>query len=240
MMRASIAPSSSGSCTRSPYVDSTRSTSASGMGDGSGSTGRRVPAEIAAKENRLSCLFDADPRVGRSEQMAGVDELGGDARHHGNRALVADRLQQRHGPVRVFHREERQRRPMPGVALAVGALRVFFLDPRGVSQHDARQVGGRGRAEDPAAKTLPDQPRQVAGVIEVGMRQHDGRDLRRAQGQRLPVALAEILQSLKQPTVDEQPAAADLEQVFRAGDRPRRAEKCQCHSRPFSKCVPQM
>ena len=110
--------------------------------------------------------------------MAGVDELHGDAGRHGHRPVVADRLQQRHRAVGVFRREERQRRLMVRVALAVRALRVFFLQLGRVGEHDARELGGGRRAEDAAAKPLADEPRQVAAVIEMRVRQDDGVDRR--------------------------------------------------------------
>ena len=62
------------------------------------------------------------------------------------------------------------------VALAVGALGVFFLQLRRVGEHDPRELGGGRRAEDPAAETLADEPRQKAAVIEMRVRQDDRAD----------------------------------------------------------------
>ena len=56
-------------------------------------------------------------------------------------------------------------------------------------------------------KPCADEPRQVAAVIEVRVRQHDGVDVGRANRQRLPVALAQLLESLEQAAVDEHACA---------------------------------
>ena len=58
-----------------------------------------------------------------------------------------------------------------------------------------------------------------------------------ADRQRLPVALAQLLQALKQSAVDEDAVAVDLEQMFRSGDGARRAEKRQRHAK-YSTCPP--
>ena len=113
------------------------------------------------------------------------------------------------------------------VALAIRALGVFFLELRGVGEHDARELGRRRRAEDAAAEALRHEPRQVAAVIEVRVREHDRVDRVGADRQRLPVALAQLLQSLKQPAVDEHAMAVGVEQMLRTGDGARGAETGQ-------------
>ena len=63
-------------------------------------------------------------------------------------------------------------------------------------------------------------------MVEMRVRQHDGIDARRAHRQRLPVPLAQLLESLKQTAVDEHPLAAGLEQVLGAGDGAGGAQEC--------------
>ncbi len=116
-----------------------------------------VAAKIAAEQQGLARLLDAHARVRRSQQMAGVQELHGDARRHGNRPLVADGLEQRHRAVGIFRREQRQRRLMAGVALAVRAFRVFFLNLGRVGEHDLREVRG-GRAYRRCVRETPGPP----------------------------------------------------------------------------------
>ena len=64
-------------------------------------------------------------------------------------------------------------------------------------------------------------------MVKMRVGQHDRRDRRRVDGQRLPVALAQLFQSLEQTAVDEDPVSVDLQQVLGAGDGSGRAEERQ-------------
>jgi hypothetical protein len=64
-------------------------------------------------------------------------------------------------------------------------------------------------------------------MIQVRVRQDDRINPRRIDGQRLPVPPTELLEPLKQAAIDQNPPAADLEQVLRPGDRARSPEKAQ-------------
>src|SRR5262245_56385262 len=57
------------------------------------------------------------------------------------------------------------------------------------------------------------------------VREHDGVDGLRIDRKRLPVPLAQLLQSLEQAAVDEDALSTRLEQMFRSGDGARGAEK---------------
>ena len=114
---------------------------------------------------------------------------------------------------------------MAAVSVLVGVAGLFFLEVRRIGQHDRAQVARARRAEDPAAKSLRDEPREVAAVIEVGMRQHHGVDARGVDRKRRPVPLPQLLEPLKQPAVHEHAMAAEIDQMLRAGDRTRRAQK---------------
>ncbi len=162
--------------------------------------------------------------------MTRIDELGRQTRHHGNRPFVAYRLEQRHRAFGVLNGKQRQSRPVAGIALPIGALRILFLQLRRVCQDDARQIRGRRRAEDASAKALPDQPREVPRMVEMGVREDDGMNVGRAHRQWLPVTLPQFLQSLKQPAVDQDALASDVEQMFGTGYGARGAEARQCHS----------
>ena len=150
-----------------------------GFGDrrGIGQHRTAVAAEIAAEQHGLARLLDAHARVRRSQQMAGVQELHGDARRHGNRPLVADGLEQRHRAIGVFRREERQRRLMARVAACGSRVPRLLPEswPASASTIFAQVRGGRG-TEDASAKPLAHQPRQVSGMIQVRVRQDDGVD----------------------------------------------------------------
>ncbi len=66
---------------------------------------------------------------------------------------------------------------------------------------------------------------QAARVVDMGMREDDGVDVPCGDGQRLPVALAQLLASLEETAVDEHPLAVVLEEELGARDGARRAEE---------------
>ena len=159
--------------------------------------------------------------------MSGVDEFDLEPRHDRNRTVVADGLQQRQRTLGVARRVERKRGRVLRVVVAVGVASVFFLDVRGVGEHQRAEVAGACRAEHAALESLGDQAGQVAAVVEMRVGQDDGVDVVRVDGERLPVAEAEFLESLEEPAVDEHAVTAEIEQVFRPGDRPGSSKKCQ-------------
>ena len=122
---------------------------------------------------------------------------------------------------------ERQRRLMLAIAALVGELRVFFLQVRGVGQHQPAQIGGAAGAMHRALESLRDQPRQPAAVIDVRVREDDGVDRLGRDRQRRPVAQAQLLQALEQPAVEQDSLAIDFEEVLGAGHRAGGTEKRQ-------------
>ena len=151
----------------------------------------------------------ADARVRRAEQMARVDEIDLDARSDRNRAVVADRLQPLERPGGIDLRVERQRRAVLRVVVPVRLARVLFLNVRRVGQHQRAEIPGARRAEHASPKALRDEPRQIAAVIEVRVRQDDRIDPRRIDRKRCPVALPQLLETLKEAAVDENPTVAE-------------------------------
>ena len=163
--------------------------------------------------------------------MAGVDELHFDAVDERHRTVEAERLQLRQRTKGVRLAVERQRGAVLGVMQTIGLARVFFLQPRRVRQHKLAEIGGAGRAEDPAVITLCDEPRKVAGMIEVRVGQNHGGEVGCRERQRLPVAESQLLQTLKQSAVDENPLSVDIDQVLGAGYRSGRPQECElCHN----------
>ena len=87
---------------------------------------------------------------------------------------------------------ERQGRGVFAEPLLVGELRIFFLEVSGVRQHDLGEIDSRRGSQDPAAKAVLDQARDVTDVVEVGVRQHQPSNARRRHGQRIPVAQPQL------------------------------------------------
>jgi hypothetical protein len=65
---------------------------------------------------------------------------------------------------------------------------VLSLDAGGVLQQDAYEVCGGLRAVDGASEAVTDEPREVAAVVEVGVREEDGVQRRWVNGEWIPVA----------------------------------------------------
>ena len=190
-------------------------------------------AEIAAEEDRAAA--GADARVGRAEQVPGVDEFHLDVRGHRHRPVVADGLELRDRAKRVGLAVERKRRLVFREAVPVRVRRVLFLDPAGVRKDDAAEVLGAGGAVHAAAEPLRHQPREISAMIEVRVRQDDRVNRRRGNRQVRPVPLAKLLQPLEQAGIDQHLRAASIQQVFRPRNRPRRAEKRDGWHRPLSR-----
>src|SRR6266571_4601771 len=114
-----------------------------------------------------------------------------------------------------------------GRVVAIGELRLLFLEVRGVGQHDLEKIGGAARAVDGPREALLAEPRQEAGVVDVGVAQQDGLDGRRGHGKPRPVAQAQLLEPLEEAAVHEEPARAALEEMTGAGDRARGAEEAE-------------
>lgn len=159
--------------------------------------------------------------------MAGVDEFDLDAGHDRHGALVADRLELRERPGRVYLRIQGQRGMMLRVPTPVGGTGVFFLDPRRVGKHERAQVLRRRRAEDAAAESLRNEPGQEAAMVQMRVGQDDRVDAGRVERQGGPVPKAKLLQALEQSAVDEHTMVADIQQMFGAGDRTGGSKKRQ-------------
>ena len=140
-----------------------------------------------------------------------MDELDVHAVDERDRLVEGYRLQLRQRAKRVGLAIERQRRIVPRVMKPVGLARVLFLQPGRVGQHQLAEIGRARRAKDALVIAIGDEPRQVAGVIEVRVREHGGGQVGRIDRQRLPIAKPQLLEALKQSAVDQDLVATGLE-----------------------------
>ncbi len=141
------------------------------------------------------------------------------------RRVERDRRELLERPLRILLGVERQGRMVLREAVAVGEFRVLFLQEAAVGQQDPAQLVGQLGRMDAAAKAVLHEQGQVAAVIEMGVGEDHRVDAVRGDGHRRPVALPELLEALKQAAIDQDPAAAGLQQVFRAGHGPDAAEE---------------
>ena len=113
---------------------------------------------------------------------------------------------------------------------ARGPLRELLLELGGVEQDETRELGrGRG-AQDRAAEALADEERQQAAMVEVGVREHHGVERRGIDAQRHAVADRIGRPALEHPAIDEDPGAAGIDEVTRAGDGACPAEEGELHA----------
>ncbi len=149
--------------------------------------------------------------------MAGRQEVELDARCDGYFAVESDRLQLHQGARGIVARIQRQSRVMLRVPLPICLACILFLDVCGIGQHHRTQILRAWRAEDTAAKSIRDEPRQIAAMVEMGVREDNRVDAAGGKRQRLPVAFPQFLQALEEPAVDEDAHAGGVKEVFRAG-----------------------
>jgi hypothetical protein len=81
-------------------------------------------------------------------------------------------------------------------ALRVGGL---LLQPAAVRQHEGAEFGRAGGAVDRAVEAVAHERRQVAGVVQMRVRDDDGVDARRFHGEARPVPLPQGLYPWNSP-----------------------------------------
>jgi len=86
-------------------------------------------------------------------------------------------------------------------------------------------------AGDELALIARHETRKVSAMIEMRVRQDDRVNRIGAERERAPVALAQLLQPLKQSRVNEDAVAAGVEKMLRTGDRAGGAKTRQCGHR---------
>jgi hypothetical protein len=91
------------------------------------------------------------------------------------------------------------------------------------------QLDGRLGGEDRSTKTLLDEQRQAAGVVDVGVAENDVVELFGVEGEGLPVSSVPLLAALDQPAVEEDALTVELDQMTRPGNFARCAVEGEFH-----------
>ena len=104
--------------------------------------------------------------------------------------------------------------------MAVCEFRVLFLQVPRIRQQHRAQIRGCLRAEDRSGKPLLDQQRQIAGVIEMSMREQNRIDPARVYREARPISLSQLLEALEKAAIDQQPVIGIFEEVFGPRDSP--------------------
>ena len=97
---------------------------------------------------------------------------------------------------------------------------------RRVRQNQCAEIACAGGAEHAAAEALGDMAGDVPAVIQVRVREDDGVDRGRRDGERLPIAQAQLFEALKESAVDQDLVVTRVDEVFGPGDGACRTQKC--------------
>ena len=187
------------------------------------------PADVAGEEHGSPAIVEV--HEGRAEHVPGRRQPRGES---GQRLEVLrertwrEQLQAALGVLTGVHR---QRGLVFGETVPVGELRLFLLQMAAVGEQDLAQLVRRGRAVNPAAKALSRQQWQVAAMVDVGVGEHDRVDGLGRDRQRLPVAQAQLLESLEQAAVHQNGRVAMAQQVFGTGHGAGGTQKLKLHGR---------
>ncbi len=147
----------------------------------------------------------------RAEDVTRITEPATRAASGLEALLVIDRPQARKAQPGLLHRVERGDVPaaprVAGAIVAVGPLRLLFLDMGRIQQHHPEQIHGcPGRVDRPLVAER-NQPRQQAGMVEMSVCQQDEIDLFHVQIQRTHIAHRSVPPTLEKPAIDEKAAA---------------------------------
>lgn len=98
--------------------------------------------------------------------------------------------------------------------MMVGVVRILLLQETAVTQQHGIEPGSRVRAIDLAREPVPRQRREVAGMVDVSVRQQYcvGALWRDREGR--PVSETQVLEALEQVTVDQDATRPALKQEF--------------------------
>src|ERR1051325_10412258 len=106
--------------------------------------------------------------------------------------------------LRVRIGVERHGRLVTRVVMAVNGLRVFHLQVGAITQDELRHFMRRRGAPDLPAKPAGDELWQIPRVVQMRVREHDVRNVRDLDRQRLPVHLAQFAPALEETGIKQQ------------------------------------
>ena len=105
--------------------------------------------------------------------------------------------------------------------------RLFLLNMTTVRQDETTKFAAGFCANDPAPKPRADQRGDVSRMIQMGMGQQHRIYHAWPNWKRLAIAPTQLLEPLKQATIDKDATLPELNQIARSGHSPGRAKKPQ-------------
>jgi hypothetical protein len=176
-----------------------------------------VAAEIAGEDEAAAADLAGDEA--RAQDVPGRREPRLDPARGGERPAEVHALHLGERALGVRGGVQRQRRVVLAGVVPVGELGLFLLEMGRVRQHDVQQIVRARRAVDRPGEAVAAEPRQVTRVVDVSVAQDHRAERARVHRERGPVTLAQLLQALEEPAVEQHAAVPVLEQVLGAGDR---------------------
>jgi hypothetical protein len=130
-----------------------------------------VLSDVSGEHEALPARLDHDERG--PEDVPHAAERERETRRELDALVKGDRPQERERPARVLRVEEGKGRPVPRVTGPVRVARVLLVQVGGVGPEDLEQRGRGGRRVNGPAITRLRDPRDVAGMVDVGVGQDD-------------------------------------------------------------------
>src|SRR3970282_2034915 len=118
-----------------------------------------------------------------------------------------------------------------GKAVPVSEFGILLEKVPAVGQQDLAQFGRGFGTQHAPGETVFYQQRQIPGMIQVRMRQHNRIDARRIDWEWLPIAQPKLLETLEQAAVDQDAGFAVRQQILGTGNRADAAQKRDEHLR---------
>jgi len=115
----------------------------------------------------------------------------------------------------------------------VEELGVLLLDMGGVAQHPVAEIDGGRSGEDGARKAVLDQGGEVAGMVDVSMRENHGIDGGSRERKIAILAVGVFAAALVHPAIEKKAPAAGFDQVHGAGDLAGRTPESKLHKGPW-------
>ena len=164
--------------------------------------------------------------------MAGVFEAARDPVNDIERFAVVDPLEEGDCVFNVLLRVQRNdgRKPLLP-ALFRDELSVFLLNIGAVFQHHLAKALRRRCAKDLPPESLLHESRQVAAMIDVGVGEDDGFDIRRVEGESAVTFLRFISSAVIHPAIKEDRLSCHRQQMHGTGNGARGPLELKMHGK---------
>jgi hypothetical protein len=190
--------------------------------------------DIAREQHRAMAptLVELQEDARGAQNVPGVEESGAQAGPDlDGTAIIGGSTEPSDGVERVDHRIEGRIEllgPAPQCALRVTTV-LFLVEMRRIQHHEPCQLAGGLRRDDLPAEAALHQEGQPAAMVEMGMRQEHAIERCGVESERSGIVLVELATALEQPAIDQDAAAAGLDEMAGTRDAPGGAVERELH-----------